>query len=116
MKMVKFAAVMAGLLLVTQVFADEQKFENLNQYFEYLPNAVHKNWTPYKANSDYEVLVQFRVKKNGEITDPVIVKSTNEQANNSVLNAVKAGAPYRPLPEKFPGESVNTQIELKFFK
>ena len=52
MKMVKFAAVMAGLLLVTQVFADEQKFENLNQYFEYLPNAVHKNWTPYKANSD----------------------------------------------------------------
>ena len=87
MKMVKFAAIMAGLLLVTQVFADEQKFENLNQYFEYLPNAVHKNWTPYKANSDYEV-----------------------------LNAVKAGAPYRPLPEKFPGESVNTQIELKFIK
>ena len=116
MKMLKFPAIMAGLLLVTQVFADEQKFENLNQYFEYLPNAVHKNWTPYKANSDYEVLVQFRVKKNGEITDPVIVKSTNEHANNSVLNAVKAGAPYRPLPEKFPGESVNTQIELKFIK
>ena len=36
MKMVKFAAIMAGLLLVTQVFADEQKFENINQYFEYI--------------------------------------------------------------------------------
>ena len=52
----------------------------LNQYFEYLPNAVHNNWTPYKANQDYEVTVQFRVKKNGEITEPFIVNSTNKNA------------------------------------
>lgn len=116
MKKLKMCVVIAGLLLISSAFADEVKFENLNQYFEYLPNAVHKNWAPYKANSDYEVLVQFRVKKNGEITEPFIVSSTNEQANASVLNAVKAGAPYRPLPEKFPGESVNTQVQLRFVK
>ena len=104
------------MLLALPVFAEEAPIQNLNQYFEYLPNAVHKNWTPYKANSDYEVLVQFRVKKNGEITKPVIVKSTNENANASVLNAVQAGAPYKPLPEKFPGESVNTQVQLKYMK
>ncbi len=92
------------------------EIQNLNQYFEYLPNAVHNNWTPYKANSDYEVTVQFRVKKNGEITAPVIVKSTNEKANASVLNAVKSGAPYKPLPAKFPGDSVNTQVELRYIK
>ncbi len=93
-----------------------EEMQNLNQYFEYLPNAVHNNWTPYKANSDYEVTVQFRVKKNGEITAPVIVKSTNEKANASVLNAVKSGAPYKPLPAKFPGDSVNTQVELRYIK
>lgn len=96
--------------------AQSGEIQNLNQYFEYLPNAVHNNWTPYKANADYEVTVQFRVKKNGEITDPVIVKSTNEKANASVLNAVKTGAPYKPLPAKFPGDSVNTQVELRFIK
>lgn len=96
--------------------AQSGEIQNLNQYFEYLPNAVHNNWTPYKANTDYEVTVQFRVKKNGEITDPVIVKSTNEKANASVLNAVKTGAPYKPLPAKFPGDSVNTQVELRFIK
>ncbi len=96
--------------------AQPAEIQNLNQYFEYLPNAVHNNWTPYKANADYEVTVQFRVKKNGEITDPVIVKSTNEKANSSVINAVKTAAPYKPLPAKFPGDSVNTQVELRYIK
>ncbi len=90
--------------------------ENLNQYFEYLPNAVHKNWIPYKANEDYEVTVQFRVLKNGTITEPFIVNSTNQNANAAVLNAVKTGAPYLPLPSKYPGNSVNTQVLLKYMK
>ena len=88
----------------------------LNQYFEYLPNAVHNNWTPYKANQDYEVTVQFRVKKNGDITEPFIVNSTNKNANAAVLNAVKSGAPYLPLPTSFSGDSVNTQVILKYMK
>lgn len=96
------------------VFAEELPIQNLNQYFEYLPNAVHKNWTPYKANSAYEVTVQFRVMKNGEITAPFIVKSTNEKANASVLNAVKTAAPYKPLPVNFKADSVNTQVELQY--
>ena len=81
-------------LIALPVFAAESHYqkgapiENLNQYFEYLPNAVHNNWTPYKANEDYEVTVQFRVKKNGEITEPFIVNSTNKNANAAVLNAV----------------------------
>ena len=101
---------------VKQNNQQEKPIENLTQYFEYLPNAVHKNWIPYKANADYEVTVQFKVKKNGEITKPFIVKSTNEQASASVLNAVQTGAPYKPLPAKFPGDGVNTQVQLKYIK
>lgn len=100
-------------ILVLPVFADEP-IKNLNQYFEYLPNAVHKNWTPYKANSEYEVTVQFSVKRNGEITAPFIVNSTNEKANASVLNAVTTASPFKPLPESYKSDSVKTQIELRF--
>ena len=111
-------------LITLPIFAGEisnsqtntKQIENLNQYFEYLPNAVHKNWTPYKANEDYEVTVQFRVMKNGTITEPFIVNSTNKNANAAVLNAVKSGAPYLPLPAKYLGESVNTQVLLKYMK
>ncbi len=102
--------------VIKQSNQQEKPIENLTQYFEYLPNAVHRNWIPYKANADYEVTVQFRVKKNGEITKPFIVESTNEQANASVLNAVQTGAPYKPLPAKFPGDGVNTQVQLKYIK
>ncbi len=104
------------LSIVLPIMAEESPFENLNQYFNYLPNAVHKNWIPYQAESNYEVTVQFRVKKNGEITEPTIVNSTNEKANASVIEAVKKGSPYKPLPDKYPSESVNTQVELKYIK
>ena len=101
---------------IKQELHQDKPIENLTQYFEYLPNEVHKNWVPYKANSDYEVTVQFRVMKNGDISKPFIVKSTNSQANASVLNAVLSAAPYKPLPKSYSGNGVNTQIELKFIK
>lgn len=91
-----------------------EEIQNLNQYFEYLPNAVHKNWTPYKSNSEYEVTVQFTVKRNGAITEPFIVKSTNAKANASVLNAVTTAAPYKPLPASFKADHVKTQVELQY--
>lgn len=103
-------------LISLPIIAAESPYENLTQYFNYLPNAVHKNWTPYKANADYEVLVQFSVKKNGDITEPIIISSTNKNSNTSVINAVRAGAPYAPLPDKYPSESVKTQIQLKYIK
>ena len=114
--MKKFLIIFTALLVTLPVVAENSPFENLNQYFNYLPNAVHKNWTPYKSEKDYEVTVQFRVKKNGEITEPTIVNSTEEKANTSVLEAVKMGSPYKPLPDKYPSESVNTQVILQYRK
>lgn len=110
--MKKFLILLA--LFTLPVFAEQTTFANLNEYFQYLPNEVHKNWTPYKSDKDYEVSVQFRVMQNGEISDLEIVKSTNEAANTSVINAVKSGAPYAPLPTKFTGKSVKTQVELRY--
>ena len=104
---------LAILMISTPVSADESIL-NLTQYFEYLPTAIHKNWIPFQANSDYEVLVQFRVNKNGDISKPFIVISTNEKANASVIKAVESSAPLKPLPAKFTADSVNTQVELKY--
>lgn len=98
-------------LITIPVFAE---YKNLNEYFEYLPNVVHKNWIPYKAKEDYEVNVQFRLYKNGEISELKVVESTNLNANNSAIQAVKNGAPYDKLPVGFKADSVKTQIQLKY--
>lgn len=123
--MKKLTLIILGLLLlsltsvnadVSKNYSNTKKIQNLSDYFQYLPNEVHNNWTPYKASKDYEVTVEFSIKKNGEISSPTIVKSTNPNANASVLNAVNAGAPYEPLPVSYLKDSVKAQIELKYIK
>ncbi len=94
---------------------DMREIKNLTEYFRYLPAEVHRNWIPYKANTSYEVTVQFRVKRDGTITDTKIVNSTNQNANASVLNAVKSGAPYQPLPASYPNkDGVTAQVILEY--
>ncbi len=107
-----FVILMSSLI----VSAKEAQVNNIDDYFMYLPTEVHNNWTPYKANRDYEVVVQFKVYKNGNISSPFIVNSTNTNANESVLNAVKQGAPYKRLPDNYDKKSVETQVVLKYIK
>ena len=92
----------------------DMDINNLTDYFNYLPNQVHNNWIPYKSNADYEVLVQFKIMKDGTVVSPQIVKSTNKNANSSVLNAVKHGAPYKPLPKSYAFDGVTAQVQLEY--
>lgn len=94
-----------------------REIKNLTEYFKYLPAEVHRHWTPYKAETSYEVAVQFRVNRDGSIADIKILNSTNHSANESVLNAVKNGAPYQPLPASYPNQNgVMAQIVLEYRK
>ena len=91
-----------------------REIKNLTEYFRYLPAEVHRHWTPYKANVNYEVTVQFTVHRNGSISDLQIIGTNYPNANTSVLNAVKSGAPYQPLPLSYKKDSVKAQIVLEY--
>ena len=104
------------LILSVSIPINAEQIQSLKEYFEYLPNEVHKNWIPYKSEKEYSVVIQFRVNKKGEISNPEIVSSTNKYANDSVLKAVKKGAPYLPLPDSFLMDSVKAQVELRYIK
>ena len=91
-----------------------REIKNLTEYFRYLPAEVHRHWTPYKANVNYEVTVQFTVHRDGSISDIQIVGTNYPNANTSVLNAVKSGAPYQPLPLSYKKDSVKAQIVLEY--
>ena len=104
------------VLNISFAIAEEKQINNLTDYFEYLPQAVHNNWTPHKANKDYEITVQFKIYKDGHISHPEVINSTNVNANVSAISAVKNGAPYKPLPENYKRDSVGAQVELKYMK
>jgi len=91
-----------------------REIKTLNEYFRYLPAEVHRHWTPYKAEKDYEVGVRFTVHRNGAISNVQIVSTNYPAANRSVLDAVKSGAPYQPLPKSYSQDSVKAQIILEY--
>lgn len=91
-----------------------REIKTLAEYFKYLPAEVHRHWTPYNANVNYEITVQFTVHRNGSISDLQIVGTNYPNANQSVLKAVRSGAPYQPLPQSFPKDSVKAQVVLTY--
>ena len=93
-----------------------REIKTLAEYFRYLPAEVHRHWTPYKADKDYEVTVQFRVHRNGSISEVQIVGTNYPNANAAVLKAVKSAAPYQPLPQSFSKNSVKAQVTLEYHK
>jgi outer membrane biosynthesis protein TonB len=103
----------------TQIKQDAKKQEmreimNITEYFRYLPAEVHRHWTPYKAERDYEIAVRFIVHRDGSISETQIVSTDYPAANASVLKAVKSGAPYQPLPKSYKQDSVKAQILLEY--
>ena len=91
-----------------------REIKTLAEYFRYLPAEVHRHWTPYKADSDYEIAVQFVVHRDGTISDTRIIGTNYPAANAAVLKAVKSGAPYQPLPKSYLKDSVKAQIVLEY--
>ena len=91
-----------------------REIKTLSEYFKYLPAEVHRHWTPYKADINYEIVVQFVIHRDGKISDTKIVGTNYPAANASVLKAVKSGAPYQPLPKSFNKDSVKAQVILDY--
>lgn len=100
----------------SQSDGEMREIKNITEYFKYLPREVQRNWTPYPAESGYEVTVKFVVKRDGSIEDLRIVNTTLRDANASVLKAVKKGVPYQPLPKSYEKNSVTAQIILEYKK
>ena len=100
----------------TAVQPEMREIKTLAEYFKYLPAEVNRHWTPQKANQDYEVTVQFVIHRDGSISDVQIVGTNYPNANAAVLNAVKMGAPYQPLPRSYPKDEVKAQVVLEYHK
>lgn len=91
-----------------------REIKTLTEYFKYLPAEVHRHWKPYKAETNYEIVIQFTVHRNGTISNVQVVGTNYPAANASALEAVKSGAPYQPLPKSFTKDKVKAQIVLDY--
>ena len=99
-----------------QNLGEMREIKNIEEYFRYLPHEVQRNWIPYKADTNYEVKVQFTIHRDGTASNIHIVGTTLRDANVSVIKAVKKGIPYQPLPQSFNKDKVTAQVVLSYNK
>ena len=91
-----------------------REIKTIEEYFIYLPHEIQRHWTPYKAEKDYKVTVQFTIYRNGSISNVQIIGTDYPNANRAVINAIKDGAPYQPLPQSYKKDNVRAQLTLEY--
>jgi len=90
----------------------------MRQYIINVREKIDKHWTYPKIAISYNitarVIVLFTVKRTGELeTSEVVRGSGYSDLDDEALRAVKAAAPFPPLPPEFKGEHL--EIDVEFF-
>lgn len=72
---------------------------DFNCYMNKMYKTVQQNWQPPIQEGSGQVVVSYKIKKDGTIIEPKVVSSTNEKLNNFALEAIKKSSPLQPLPK-----------------
>ncbi|MDI6777333.1 MAG: TonB family protein [Syntrophales bacterium] len=95
---------------------------NDDRYISYLrkiKKKIENIWTyPQKAYEQKEegvAVVKFSITKSGALLDPVIMTSSGSKLlDGETIGAVKAAAPYDPLPRHFNLSRLNIVAEFQY--
>lgn len=88
-------------LISAPVFADDACTAPTNEYFEYVQNAIEANWDP-QTNEIGKITVEYRIKKNGEITGIQIQNKLEDEYSElekQAVEAVRKTSPLKPYPD-----------------
>jgi len=80
-------------------------------YIAELQRRIKRNWNPPTSVRNRRVVVLFTVNRAGQLVLVKIQKSADDQsADQAAIIAVKASAPFRPLPENYKGKTIDVQF------
>ena len=86
---------------------------DLQPYMQEVIERTNANWKPPKTPYSVEVIVAFKISKDGRLLSSQIKKSSGiSEVDASALRAVEITAPFRPLPYDYNGQSVDIQMKL----
>lgn len=84
-------------------------------YMADLQRRIKMNWDPPKGNESKRVVLLFKIARDGRLLSVSVYRSSGlASADNAALNAVRATAPFRPLPANFRGSSVDIQFTFDY--
>lgn len=84
----------------------------------YMANLQHKikgNWNPPAGKESSNVVLLFKIDRDGNVLKAKILKSSNNMAiDTSALQALKKSEPLAPLPNEFKGKDVDIQFTFDY--
>lgn len=84
-------------------------------YMQELSPSIKGNWHPPKSAEKNQVIVLFKIGKNGELLHNAVIKSSGiDNFDNAALKAVNLTAPFKPLPSEFKEKSVDINFSFDY--
>ncbi len=82
---------------------DATRDEQWGPYLSALNRIVDQNWQRVAVESTRRTKIQFRVDRQGHLTDLQLVQSSGDTlADQAAMQAIRAAAPFAPLPQNTP--------------
>ncbi len=94
---------------------DAERDAVLGDYIENLTRQVNEHWQRVNVDSSRETKVRFTVNRQGELMDLELVNSSqSEQVDEAAMDAVRAAAPFEPLPEVVAEELIVINFQFRY--
>lgn len=94
---------------------DALREPDFGPYMRDLQRRIKMNWNPPKGNESKRVVLMFKIAKDGRLLSCSVFKSSGLQsADQAALDAVKASAPFKPLPVEYKQSSVDIQFTFDY--
>lgn len=91
------------------------KEPDFGPYMRELQRRVKMNWDPPRENKSKQVVLIFRIAKDGRLLSHSIFKSSGSQnVDGAALRAVRLAAPFKPLPSDYLGDFIDIQFTFDY--
>lgn len=100
----------------TKTIETPQTDNSIQQYMNNMQHTVKANWNPQtNTKNSTQVVLKYRIHKNGEISDIGVVKSSgNKELDKTATEAVKKSSPLEELPKTFPKNYVDVKFSFDY--
>lgn len=84
-------------------------------YMKRMQDKIKSNWQPPVKDKDAQIVVKYRIRKDGSLDSYGILSSSGSQdLDNAAIEALRAAAPFEPLPASFNKESILVQFTFDY--
>ncbi|MDR0956284.1 MAG: TonB family protein [Endomicrobium sp.] len=98
----------------SEVSFDRQDFKYF-YYKDQITRKINKYWRWIESYERLEVIVYFKIYKDGTVSDIIVKKpSNNNEYDRNALDTIQRAAPFAELPEDYQGEFLGVFFEFKY--